>query len=97
MFRLLGPAVCESGRAFGLVRGLLLTQIERVTASVPGKQSATSLSSSIDVMGVQKQNSGFKRRELVRRLTPTWAFVGMQTRQPIAYRTADYRLVELSP
>lgn len=46
-----------------------------------------------DVVGLQEQNSVTKRRELVRRLAPTWAFVGTQTRQPIAYRAADYQLV----
>ena len=46
-----------------------------------------------DVVGLQEQNSDSKRRELARRLAPEWAFVGLQTRQPIAYRTADYQLL----
>ncbi len=46
-----------------------------------------------DVVGLQEQNSPAKRRELVRRLAPTWAFVGTPTRQPIAYRAADYQLL----
>lgn len=46
-----------------------------------------------DVVGLQEQNSESKRRELARRLAPAWAFVGLQTRQPIAYRTADYQLL----
>lgn len=46
-----------------------------------------------DVVGLQEQNDVPKRRELVRRLSPTWAFVGTQTRTPIAYRADSYRLV----
>ena len=46
-----------------------------------------------DVVGLQEQNSRAKLRDLQRRLAPEWAFVGTQTRQPIAYRTDDYQLV----
>jgi len=46
-----------------------------------------------DVVGLQEQNSVAKRRQLVAELSPTWSFVGTSTRQPIAYRTASYRLL----
>ena len=46
-----------------------------------------------DVVGLQEQNDTGRRRELARRLSPTWAFVGMQTRTPIAYRATQYRLL----
>ena len=46
-----------------------------------------------DVVGLQEQNSQAKLRDLQRRLTPEWAFVGTQTRHPIAYRTGDYQLL----
>ena len=44
-------------------------------------------------VGLQEQNSRAKLRDLQRRLAPEWAFVGTDTRQPIAYRTSDYQLI----
>jgi hypothetical protein len=44
-------------------------------------------------VGLQEQNSPSKLRDLQRRLAPEWAFVGTQTRHPIAYRTGDYQLL----
>ena len=46
-----------------------------------------------DAVGLQEQNSRSKLRELQGRLGPGWAFVGTQTRQPVAYRTGDYQLI----
>lgn len=56
-----------------------------------------------DAVGLQEQNSHVRLATLQKRLAPTWAFVGTQTRHPIAYRTGDYQLlasgaeVELKP
>ena len=44
-------------------------------------------------VGLQEQNSPAKLRDLQRRLAPEWAFVGTQTRHPIAYRTGNYQLL----
>ena len=44
-------------------------------------------------VGLQEQNSPSKLRDLQRRLAPEWAFVGTQTRHPIAYRTSNYQLL----